>query len=746
MGSAVAAIAGGTHAIEWNPAGVARATVPMAQLGLGFDPASQDFQLNTSVLYPVQDGTVFVLSQFSDFPKSPISMTTYIGTIALPLNSSKDFLAGLNLKYLALSTLDGAAIQNGQGFGLDLGLAYDLRSPQGTIASFALAIKDLNTEVRFNDNLDQPVTRTFVLGAAYENIPDTRIEMDYDIIDQTLQNTDLHNRLRLGGERFFDDRFYSIRFGYDDLFNDDGYFSLGAGYHPNQPYEITYSFRISSNTSQFSNFLSFVYRFDNLNKNEAAVEAPSSASSSVIDLGVTSALIEPSASTGKPISAIPLQKMSILADPAVFSPSGEQKITTISFPNDQSSNVARWIVTIQSSDQKIVRRLGGTGPLLPSFVWDGLDEDGKSVRDGNYRIGLKTFNKKNDLLSDDSVQVQILSLRSHFSIEASETYFSNHSTKYPKKELVFTVNPSGPSEVQSWHFEISSTQTHQVVFEKNGKVRLPKSIKWNGRNSEKISVPDGSYFCQLTASDAAGNSLKADEVQIFIHNTPPELAFQGEDSLIDFSSPKEFHFNVQTADTSGIENWKLELLDENQQTLKMIRGQGQPPKELSWDGKTDNGQAVEPGSFVHGIFSVTDKAGNSARSDPVPLQVDYRPPSNQEQLTLNLTTVNFDLSSFRLTDVGKKEIEKSADSIKAYIHKSILVVKGYSSSTESGDLVSLSHARALEVKKYLVKTLGVSADNIYAVGYSARPSTKSTPNSPVEDTQGKAILTLITLP
>src|SRR5579863_727371 len=48
MGSAVAAIAGGTHAIEWNPAGVARATVPMAQMGLGFDPSTTDFQLNTS--------------------------------------------------------------------------------------------------------------------------------------------------------------------------------------------------------------------------------------------------------------------------------------------------------------------------------------------------------------------------------------------------------------------------------------------------------------------------------------------------------------------------------------------------------------------------------------------------------------------------------------------------------------------------------------------------------------------------
>ena len=746
MGSAVAAIAGGTHAIEWNPAGVARAIVPMAQMGLGFDPASMDFQVNTSVLYPVQDGTVFALSQFSDFPKSPTSSTTYIGTVALPLNSSKDFFAGLNLKYLTLSTGDGPTIENGQGFGLDFGLTYDLRQPQGTIASFALAIKDLDTEIRFNNTMDQPVTRTFILGAAYENIQDTRIEMDYDIIDQTLQDSNLHNRLRLGAEKFFDDRFYSVRLGYDDLFNSDGYFSMGAGYHPNQPYEITYSFRVSTSTRQFSNFLSLVYRFDNAGKNDAGVEPPTSSSSSVINLGASADLTESPTTTGKPISALPLQKMSILVDPVVFSPSGKQKTTSISFPSDRSANVARWIVTIQSSDQKIARRFGGTGPITPSFTWDGLDEEGKPVKEGNYRIGLKTFSKKNDLLSDDFTSVEILSPKSHFEIAASETYFPSHSAKNKKNEMVFNVIAAGSPEVRSWNFKIGGNQANQVVFEKVGKARLPKSIKWNGRSSSGEPALDGSYSCLLTAEDEAGNSLKTDAVQIFVNNTPPELSFRSEDNLIDFSSPKEFHFNINAKDPIGIESWKLAILDENHRSLKTMEGAGQPAKDLMWDGKITNDKEIDPGTFVEAVFSATDKAGNTTLSNPLPLQVDYHPPSTQEQLTLNLTTVYFDASSSDLTDAGKKEIEKSADSIKSYIHKSVLIVKGYSSSAETGDLLSLSHARALEVKKYLIKTLKISANNIYAVGYSNHEPLKSSPSAAVGDSQRRAVLTLTTLP
>ncbi len=167
--------------------------------------------------------------------------------------------------------------------------------------------------------------------------------------------------------------------------------------------------------------------------------------------------------------------------------------------------------------------------------------------------------------------------------------------------------------------------------------------------------------------------------------------------------------------------------DENNQPLKTVEAGGRPPKEFVWDGKSDGGREVDPGSFVKGVFSATDKAGNQTTSDPVPVQIDYHPPSGQEQLTLNLTTVYFNALSSHLTDSGKKEIEKAAGSIKPYINKSVLVVKGYTSTTESGDLLSLSHARALEVKKYLIKTLGIPPGSIYAVGYSIRDPLKSSP-------------------
>ena len=747
MGNAVAAIAGGTHAIEWNPAGVARATVPMAQVGLGFNPASSDLQVGTSGLYPFEDGTVFALSQFSDFPKAPVSSTTYVGTVALPLNSSRDILFGLNMKYLALSLPSGGGQISGRGFGTDFGISYDLRRPQGTVASFALAVKNADTQVRFDNNDEQSVTRSFVFGAAYQQIKDTRLESDYEVFDQPYVNGPLHNRLRLGVERFFNDRVYSVRMGYDDLFNNDGYFSMGAGYHPAQPYEITAAFRVSQATRQVSNFLSFVYRFDHFVHEEPLATRPASTVSPEINIASTvEDLTGNNTPSGQPVSSVPLRKMTIKVEPPIFSPAGKHKTAVITFPEGSQKDVARWVVEIQSKAKEAVRRVGGTGPLLPMLGWDGMGDDGRQVPDGKYRIALKTFNHKNELLSDDAESVEVASARTRFELITSGTCFSTKGGRKGKNGVQFLVNPGGPSAVQSWDFEISEASSHKVVFESQGKDKLPKSIRWNGRNLNNEVVSDGNYLCLLLAQDNAGNPLKTDALQITVSNTPPELNFKASDNLVDFKSKKTFRLALQAADMVEIQDWNVQITSDKGPVLKTISGKGLPPKEVNWDGSTDDGKMVEPGSLVKISFSASDCAGNSTRTDPYTVQVDYQPASSSEQMTLNLTTVYFAAMSSTLDEAAQKEIQKAAASVKPYLAKSTLLVKGYASTGETGDLVALSNQRANEVKKYLTKQLGLAPDAIYAVGYAVREPQKSAASPTTTENHRRALIMLTTQP
>ena len=646
---------------------------------------------------------------------------------------------GINIKYFALSLLNNEIIQNGEGLGIDFGLTYDLRNTQGTIASFGLAIKNVNTDIRLDNSFDDSVTRTFDLGVAYQKIKDTRLEIDYDIADQSLQNTDLHNQLRIGAERFFNDRLFSVRIGYDDLFYPGGSFTLGASYCPNQPYELSYALQISTSNSQFSHFLSFVYRFDQTKKSEAYESTPVGISSAEITIGPASSLLTSPVAAGNPVSVIPLRKMNLLFTPSIFSPSGEQKTTTLSFPNDSSLNVSRWLVEFESSDGKSIRRIAGTGPLLPSLIWDGNDDMGKPSGEGTYRVVLKTFDKNDGLLSNDSTSVEITSVRSTFSLSTNDPYYSNFGGKNKEANILIRVNPGGSPDVKNWKFEISDSD-NKSVYENHGFSKLPLSLKWNGTDRHYRTVPDGVYTCQLSAMDLAGNYIKTDVLEIFIQNSGPELSLATQNRLVDFNSQKYLNLELNSTDPVGIANWKVLITGENGELLKTFGDLGEVPKEILWDGI-----GVTPGMLVKSVFEATDRAGNTTITEPCVIQVDYKPPVVGEQLTLNLTTVNFEDAKYDLSKDAKEEIEKSTMAIKPYLNKSTILVKGYASTGNINEMLTLSHERALEVKKFLADLLQIPVDSIYSVGY-ANQEPVTTLGTPGTGNLNKAIISITTHP
>jgi outer membrane protein OmpA-like peptidoglycan-associated protein/flagellar hook assembly protein FlgD len=742
MGGADNAIVGGTHSIQVNPAGLAQATVPMGQIGLGLAPQGT-FDLNNVLLYPLQDGTVFALSQFSGF-YSGYANTAIVASAALPLDSARDLSLGLNLKYLLLSNPANSVEGPGRGFGLDLGFTYNLRDAQGILASFGLTIKDLSSEIRFSNTGEESVTRTFSLGAAYDAIQDTRIELDADFIDQTLGPTLLHDQFDLGAEKFFQDRNFSARVGYNDMFQGDGAFTLGGGYHPAQPFEITYAFEVTTDFKQVSNFLTFVYRLDDWNKNKT--EQTEAGGEITLDQSAsTQEAIAPLSHTGKPVSGVPLRKMQVAVSPNLISGSGSQKSAQITFPGEKPNDIAGWELLIKNSAGKIDRKIDGTGKPFSALAWDGSDDAGKMLPEGIYQINLRTFNGSNDLLSDDFTTLQIVPARSHFGMTVSSPYLSlARSNKNPA--LLFTPDPGGSYAAQTWDFKVENAGTHEAVYERKGRVQIPKTIKWNGRELNGSRVPDGTVECTLAMVDKLGDAFTTDPVEIYIRSAPPVVSLKGDDNWVDFSQAPKFNLHLAAEDSAGIQNWSVKLLDEDDNVLKTFLGEDAPPGQLAWNGKMDSEEMIPEGSFVRAQLLVQDKAGNSAQTDDFPIQVTVRAPAGAESLSLNLTTVYFADGTETLSPDAKKEIQQAAISIKPYLDKSVFVIKGYTAAQETDDLVTLSHDRADSVREYLMKTFSVPADKVFALGYSTREALKDATGDEPADKQRRATITLYTQP
>jgi len=60
----------------------------------------------------------------------------------------------------------------------------------------------------------------------------------------------------------------------------------------------------------------------------------------------------------------------------------------------------------------------------------------------------------------------------------------------------------------------------------------------------------------------------------------------------------------------GVVRWRLLVADSRGETVASFDGTGDPPKEITWDGRTKSGAPVTPGLTYSYVFEAHDRAGN----------------------------------------------------------------------------------------------------------------------------------------
>lgn len=82
------------------------------------------------------------------------------------------------------------------------------------------------------------------------------------------------------------------------------------------------------------------------------------------------------------------------ADPAVFSPTGENAVTKILLNARTKSDAESWSLALMNKSGEIVRRFGGKGQPPAHLLWDGKDEAGLPLPDGVYHYWLTVNDKQ----------------------------------------------------------------------------------------------------------------------------------------------------------------------------------------------------------------------------------------------------------------------------------------------------------------------------------------------------------------
>jgi hypothetical protein len=57
--------------------------------------------------------------------------------------------------------------------------------------------------------------------------------------------------------------------------------------------------------------------------------------------------------------------------------------------------------------------------------------------------------------------------------------------------------------------------------------------------------------------------------------------------------------------------WKLLVVNARAESVAVFQGEGDPPREIAWDGRSSNGSPVLPGASYSYVFVARDRAGNT---------------------------------------------------------------------------------------------------------------------------------------
>jgi hypothetical protein len=272
---------------------------------------------------------------------------SYARDIAGPLS------AGINLKVIMESVFD----KSGAGYGADLGLMF----VPSEYVSFGLSVINVLPPAVKLDTMTETFPMVIKFGIAGKFLGE-RIIPTLDV-EKELSNKDLKFKMGLEVYPLND---LAIRAGLDET-----EITFGAGYKFLKHYKVDYSLSSQELSQQLgvlgmTHRLSFTFMFGGFDVN-------------------------------------------VSAEPKIFSPVGTRKNTTLTIYASTKYPITEWELNIINEDDDVVRSYSGDDNPPVSIIWDGKDDRGLPVSDGEYKCVMKVIDKNGKVNESGAESVKISS-------------------------------------------------------------------------------------------------------------------------------------------------------------------------------------------------------------------------------------------------------------------------------------------------------------------------------------------------
>jgi flagellar hook assembly protein FlgD/outer membrane protein OmpA-like peptidoglycan-associated protein len=362
----------------------------------------------------------------------------------------------------------------------------------------------------------------------------------------------------------------------------------------------------------------------------------------------------------------PRAAVAVADEELAFSPDGDGDKDTLLI-TQSSSEEPLWDARIVSPQNTTPVRTWRLSGQLQDIVWDGTDNQGEVVPDGEYYYEVAGIDEagnstvaRTDVFRTDTRDIDLRLRLTHYAFSPNGDGVLDDVTFRPEANIDLTVS--------NWTFSVIAVngESDAPVFTRSGQGSL-EPVVWDGRTDSGRTAPDGEYRGIITAQPVQREEpvTVGSARTVRLDTVPPEAGISLSSQIISPNGDGRLDELIISQEASEEELWIGTITDENGREAGRWEWVGTPPERLRFAGLDTRRNRVPDGFYTYQL-TATDAAGNTGESEArrfeiyteeTPLQFyaqqrAFSPNGDDVKDTLPLTAVvsrQEDLTSWRLT-------------------------------------------------------------------------------------------------
>jgi flagellar hook assembly protein FlgD/outer membrane protein OmpA-like peptidoglycan-associated protein len=297
----------------------------------------------------------------------------------------------------------------------------------------------------------------------------------------------------------------------------------------------------------------------------------------------------------------PSAKVSV--DRPAFNPAAAAGKNSVAF-TQSGSREDLWVGEVLDSGGKVVRSFSFEGAPKDRASWDGLDDAGKLVGDGEYRYRLKSTDAAGNSFSTPPQTVIVDTEKKPVLLSSDQRAFSPNGDGV-KDSIKLIAQVAAPERVESWSLTIRDASLSAARSWKGG-APVPQATSWDGKGESGAVSPDATYSAILTVRYSNGDAQESTVHSILLDTKAPKMELSASATAFNPEGARKEIVVAQRADSG--DDWNGAILDASGRTVRSWAWKGKVA-DARWNGTDDAGNPVPDGRYSY-VASAVDEAGN----------------------------------------------------------------------------------------------------------------------------------------